>query len=47
MTHSGVVPPVFEQTRDSGVRRAAELFEEHTATFDGGPYTLHQRAIPA
>ncbi|NKY31420.1 site-specific integrase [Nocardia gamkensis] len=23
-------------------RRAAELFEEHTAVFDGGPYTLHQ-----
>lgn len=23
-------------------RRAAELFEEHTAAFDGGPYTLHQ-----
>ncbi len=23
-------------------RRAAELFEAHTAVFDGGPYTLHQ-----
>ncbi|MEU6559227.1 tyrosine-type recombinase/integrase [Nocardia nova] len=23
-------------------RRAAELFEEHTAALDGGPYTLHQ-----
>ncbi|WP_370012740.1 tyrosine-type recombinase/integrase [Nocardia cyriacigeorgica] len=23
-------------------RRAAELFEEHTMAFDGGPYTLHQ-----
>lgn len=23
-------------------RRAAELFEAHTASFDGGPYTLHQ-----
>lgn len=23
-------------------RRAAELFEVHTASFDGGPYTLHQ-----
>ncbi|WP_232330420.1 tyrosine-type recombinase/integrase [Nocardia fusca] len=23
-------------------RRAAELFEDHTSLFDGGPYTLHQ-----
>ncbi|WP_063042381.1 tyrosine-type recombinase/integrase [Nocardia grenadensis] len=35
------VDPSTERARLS-YRRAAELFEEHTAVFGGGPYTLHQ-----
>ncbi|MGS2811043.1 tyrosine-type recombinase/integrase [Nocardia sp. MW-W600-9] len=35
------VDPVTGRARLS-YRRAAELFDEHTTAFDGGPYTLHQ-----
>ena len=35
------IDPVSRRARLS-YRRAAELFEEHTGEFDGGPYTLHQ-----
>ncbi|WP_433521338.1 tyrosine-type recombinase/integrase [Nocardia pseudovaccinii] len=38
---AGDIDPSTGRARLS-YRRAAELFEEHTAVFGGGPYTLHQ-----
>lgn len=38
---AGDVDPSTGRARLS-YRRAAELFESHTAVFGGGPYTLHQ-----